>query len=195
MYLINLRSYLSLICIALKDPGLGSKKRFEKYHSFDMFICFDRRNIFLFLKRLKTHPQNDTHTHTHTPQTHQLCFLPSIYYVFLKLDSKYLSSEIPPVLVWCHISDQCQRFSLCWWDICQSHHLPCSLVDFDWIAIYRCGPCFLPVSYCRNMVKESTYLRASEGDARWSQELYSVLLHPSSAPSPRTILLGYLKLQ
>lgn len=63
--------------------------------------------------------------------------------------------------------------------------------------VARCGSgtCFLPVSYYRSVVKEATYLRASERAARWGQESYSALLHPSSAPSPRTILLTYLKLR
>lgn len=124
-----------------------------------------------------------------------LCFLPSIYYVFLKLESKYLSSEIPPVLARCHICDLCWRYSLLWWDGCQSHLLPCSVVGTNWVARCRRRSCFLPVSYCGNVVKEATYLRAPEGAAGWGQELYSALLHPSSAPSPGTILLSYLKLK
>lgn len=56
-----------------------------------------------------------------------------------------------------------------------------------------CGTSFLlhlSLRYCRNVVEEVTYLRAGGG-----QELYSALLHPSSAPSPETILLSYLGLR
>lgn len=31
--------------------------------------------------------------------------------------------------------------------------------------------------------------------AEWGQQSYSALLHPSSTPSPGTILLSYLKLK
>lgn len=64
-----------------------------------------------------------------------------------------------------------------------------------WVATCGSGTWFLQVSYCRNVVKEATYLRASEGAAGWGQESYPALLHPSSAPLPGTILLSYLKLK